>query len=222
MKNRIRNVGILPAFGVIAICLGALLGCDQSGGGNVLAAQVDLLPAGTAMQAYVVCLPSGSLMPVSGATVTVNGESVPEFFGNLSFNLAPVIVGADVTLHFVYQDIDILKALAMPAKPSNLTGAGTFPATNSITIGWDLFNPAPDNITVSVISGYTNSSDGYTAVLAGTAITHIIPGGTLKAGQLSIPVIVEAMHKTTDFGSSVGAGSFYSVGNQSSVNVATQ
>ena len=169
----------------------------------------------------MVCLPTGSQVPVSGATVTVNGESLPELFGNLSFNLLAVAPGQNVTLHFVYQDIDILKTLVMPNKPDITTLSAAHDATGGILIEWNLVNPPLDNITVSVSSSYTKSPNGYTAVLSNTATGHTIPANTLKTSQISIPVIVEAMNQTTNLGSSVISGSVYQVGNQDEVEIET-
>lgn len=221
MSNRTVNVGVLSALCALAVSLGVLSGCSEPAKGKLLIAQVDLLPSSAAMQAFVVCLPAGSQLPVSGATVTVNGESVPEFFGNFSLSLPAVSSGQNVTLHFAYEDIDILSTLVMPAKPSITTGSGTYAATDPITIGWALISPAPDNIVVSVPYYYTNSTNGYTAVISGALTSHTIPGSTFISGQGSIPVVVEAMSKTTDLGSSMIVGSYYMVGNQSSVPITT-
>jgi hypothetical protein len=221
MRNRIKKVSALSAFCVVVVALSVLTGCKPADTGKLLVAQVDLVPTGSAMKALVWCIPAGSFFPVSGATVTVNGESVPEFFGNLSLSLTAVSPGQNVTLQFSFEDIDILKTLAMPAKPNITTAAATHAATDSILIEWDAVSPTLDNIAVSVSSSYTNSSNGYTAVLAANAINHTIPGSTFLPGQGSIPVIVEAMNKTTDLGSSAMAGSIYQVGNQSSVVIAT-
>lgn len=221
MRNRIKNVGVLSALCVVAVTLSVLVGCEPAAKGMLLAAEVDLTSGGD-MQAIVLCIESGSYLPVDSATVTVNGQDVPpSFLGNMSFTLTPVAPAANVTMHFSYEDIDILKTLMMPSKPTALTGAGTYAATSAIPIGWTQVSPIPDNIAISVTSGYTNSSDGYTAVIPGNSVSHSIPANTFKTNQPAITVIVEAMNSTTNLGSSVLAGSIYQVANQEELTITT-
>jgi hypothetical protein len=215
MRKRLNNVGILPALCVAAVALGALTGCDTNKG-KLLVADVGLTSGG-AMVASVVCLEGGSLFPVDSATVTVNGLDVPpSFLGNISFSLVPAAAaGDDVTMHFSFDDVDILKTLKMPAKPTAVTKSATTVST-PITINWSGVAGPPNNIVVSV-SFDTVSGDPFSVTLPGTATTCDIPANTLLSGK-SITVIVAATNSTTNLGSSVTAGSFYLVENQEEVN----
>jgi hypothetical protein len=169
------------------------------------------------MQAVVACTESGSLFPVDSATVTVNGEDVPpSFLGNISFTLTPVAPAADVTMHFSFEDVDILKTLVMPTKPPAVTNNRQTLVTSPITISWGTITPTPDNVEVSV-SFNTQSGDPFSAVLPGDTTTYDIPANTLIASS-SITVMVAALNSTTNLGSSVMAGSIYQVGNQGVVS----
>lgn len=220
MRNRIRNFGILSAFCVVAAALSILTGCDSGAKEMLLAAEVDLT-SGNAMQAIVLCLEEGSYLPVDSATVTVNGLPVPaSFLGNISYSLNPAAAaGEDVTMHFSFEDIDIQKTLVMPEKPFDLASTDT-DSDQTILITWSLVNNAQDHVVVFIASG-TRNGDTYSVSLPGSATSHTIPAKTLKAGQFSVPVIVEAMNSTTNLGSSVGAGSVYQVANQGEVDIDT-
>lgn len=222
MRNRIENVGILSALCGIATALSMLVGCSSGGdGGVLLAAEVDT-KSGTTIATVAAVQDKTTL--IDTATVTVNGTTVPFFLVAYIGGVPLIGAGANVTLHFVYKDIDIQKALTMPDVPnitSPLPGA-TFTPGNTVPLTWD----APpsgtwDNIVVSISGTYTVSSDEYTAILPANATGHIIPGNVLDSPQSAVTVIVEAMNSTTNLGS-VRAGSFYQVANQDSVSIRYQ
>ncbi len=213
MRNR-PNVGILSALCVVAVALGALIGCDTNKG-KLLAAEVDWLAAG-GFGAFVVCIEGGALFPVETATVTVNGQDVPpSFLGNISYTLNPIAVGDDVTMHFSFDDVDILKTLKMPAKPLNVVAATTL-VTNPITISWNLVAPPLDNVVVSVSSN-TATGDPFSVTVPSTWTSYDIPANILLSGK-PITVTVAAVNSTTNLGSSVMAGSVYVVANQEDVH----
>jgi hypothetical protein len=215
MRNRIKNVGLLSALCVVVTALSVLAGCSPAEKTSLLAAEVDMLPGSTTLEALVACVQGTTIVDGDSVTATINGEQVPSFplLGNFGTLAGPIDPGDDVTLHFVYKDINITKTLVMPEKPGIPTSADTN-SSLPIHITWTLASTAQDHVAVIVSSYDTRSKETYSALLAGDATSHTIPAKTLKAGTSGIVVVVEAMNQTTSLGSSVGAGSAYVVANQ--------
>src|SRR5689334_13952830 len=125
-----------------------------------LVATVDEDPGDSAAQASVMYIRPDSPIPVvdASAVVTVNGAPVvPSFFGYIA-SLTPVAAGADVTMHFAFESVDLTRTLVMPSKPVVTTPNGTAVVpSNPTSITWDAVSPEPDAMIVSVSLPYTAS-----------------------------------------------------------------
>ena len=124
MRNRMKNVGILTAFCVVALfCSRADRVHPRRREREQRGAAAEVHDNGGFTTATVVGV-QDQTTPITDATVTVNGNVVNLFFLAYYGTFTPAFtVGGPVALHFASKDLDVTSTLTMPDKPTITTTA---------------------------------------------------------------------------------------------------
>lgn len=197
-------------------CLCALFvntSCPPPGGGTVVPYLVKALVADNAPVFGDVALfnvdDAGS-NPVVDAVITVNGVVMPYIGANLYGASGTYSPGQSITIVVQKGDMNINETLTIPTQPSvSSPTAGSYNAASTIPVNWQNYTPDPTNFNVFIDHSYTNGGTDYDVTLAGSAASHILPGGTLNTAQTGVTVAVTALQTIQLTGTAVISGSYF-------------
>ena len=160
---------------------------------------------------------------VTDATVTVKNANAPYFMiGYITQGTPAISEGEDVDITVVRGENTVTATLPMPEKPVITSPADDswHDANSQINVQWTL-STTPDLIFFEIEKSYTVSGEDYTAQLAGTATSHSIPAGTLRASINGIEINVYSVNMTSDFTGTIITGSIYATSHVTQIEIHT-